>query len=80
MPFSREQRHLDSLLRTVTEYRQVIGQPRQDDLLHFLSEGGPTSQSRTESDGAASEGQAPSGGRRDLADLLGMDLEPPPAT
>ncbi len=39
MPFSREQRQLTSLLRTVTEYRQVIGQPRQDDLLEFLSEG-----------------------------------------
>ena len=56
MPFSREQRQLTNLLRTVTEYRQVIGQPRQDDLLHFLSED-----------------------QTNLAEHLGVNLEPPPA-
>lgn len=68
MPFSRETRHLDGLLRTVSEYRQVIGQPRQDDLLHFLSEGQ-----------TAPEEESVSDGQTDLTDLLGMDLEPPRA-
>lgn len=38
MPFSREERHLTGLLRSVSEYRQVIGQPRQDDFRRFLSD------------------------------------------
>ncbi len=36
MPLSKETFAMDRLMRTVGAYRLVIGQPRQDDLVHYL--------------------------------------------
>ncbi|WP_297080817.1 helicase-related protein [uncultured Demequina sp.] len=37
-PLSRELQHYNRLLRTVVTYRQLLGQPRQDDLLRAVGE------------------------------------------
>ena len=36
-PLSRDREHLDHLQRTLVIYRMVLGQPRQEDLVNFLS-------------------------------------------
>lgn len=38
MPLSHEARHHDRLLRTLVAYRLVMGQPRQESLLHYIEE------------------------------------------
>ncbi|KPK82246.1 MAG: hypothetical protein AMS25_03105 [Gemmatimonas sp. SM23_52] len=38
LPLSREEQRLDALRRALVLYRMVFGQPRQDDLLKYLSE------------------------------------------
>lgn len=38
MPLSREARHHQRLLKTLAAYRLVMGQPRQEDLLHHLGD------------------------------------------
>lgn len=37
LPLSREVAHLESLRRTIVAYRMVLGQPRQEDLVNYLS-------------------------------------------
>jgi len=38
LPFSRDEERYARVLRQVTLYRMVFGQPRQDDLLAYLQE------------------------------------------
>jgi hypothetical protein len=38
LPFSREVKRLEWLKRNLTIYRLAFGQPRQDDLLDYLTE------------------------------------------
>ncbi len=37
LPFSRDVGHLENLRRTIVTYRMVLGQPRQEDLVHHLA-------------------------------------------
>jgi len=37
-PLSRDQERLEELKKTLVAYRMVLGQPRQEDLVHFLQE------------------------------------------
>ena len=38
LPFSREEGHFERLKKMLAIYRLIFGQPRQEDLLHYLAE------------------------------------------
>jgi len=38
LPLSRDVGHLENLRRTIVAYRMVLGQPRQEDLVHYLAD------------------------------------------